>query len=150
MKKMIFTLLVFMSSSFVVQAGEGIIDVPSQFTVDETADRLENILIDKGMLIFKRINHSESAEKVAIKLRNTQLIIFGNPKVGSMLMLCQQSIAIDLPLKALIWEDDKGKAWISYNDIKYLEQRHKVTGCDATISKMTKALAKITLQAASQ
>jgi uncharacterized protein (DUF302 family) len=77
-------------------------------------------------------------------MRETELIIFGNPKVGSPLMKCQQSVAIDLPQKALIWEDDESKVWISYNDPRYLEKRHNISGCDEVISKIDKALSGIT------
>ena len=104
-------------------AVDGVVDVASSFSVTETADRIVKILDKKGMVIFNRIKHSESAGKVGIKLRPTELIIFGNPKVGSPLMACQQSVAIDLPQKALVWEDDNAKVWISYNDPRYLEKR---------------------------
>lgn len=89
--------LVFISTP--VLAADGMINVPSTFNVEETADRMENILNEKGMTIFRRIKHSEGASKVGIELRETELIIFGNPKVGSPLMKCQQSVAIDLPQK---------------------------------------------------
>ena len=127
-----------------VMAADGVINVPSAFNVEETADRMERILNEKGMTIFKRIKHSEGAGKVGVDLRKTELIIFGNPKVGSPLMKCQQSVAIDLPQKALVWEDDKAKVWISYNDPRYLEKRHDIAGCEETISKIEKALAGIT------
>lgn len=137
--------LVFISTP--VLAADGMINVPSTFNVEETADRMENILNEKGMTIFRRIKHSEGASKVGIELRETELIIFGNPKVGSPLMKCQQSVAIDLPQKALIWEDDKAKVWISYNDPKYLKKRHNISGCEEVISKIEKALAGITKSA---
>jgi uncharacterized protein (DUF302 family) len=137
--------LVFISTP--VLAADGMINVPSTFIVEETADRMENILNEKGMTIFRRIKHSEGASKVGIELRETELIIFGNPKVGSPLMKCQQSVAIDLPQKALIWEDDKAKVWISYNDPKYLKKRHNISGCEEVISKIEKALAGITKSA---
>ena len=130
-----------MFGSISAAAADGMIDVPSTFNVEETADRMESILNAKGMTIFTRINHSEGAGKVGIKLRKTELIIFGNPKVGGPLMKCQQSAAIDLPQKALIWEDDKAKVWISYNDPRYIEKRHGVTGCEEVVLKIEKALA---------
>ena len=102
------------------------------------------------MTIFNRIKHSEGAGKVGIKLRDTELIIFGNPKVGSPLMKCQQSVAIDLPQKALIWEDEKHNVWISYNDPQYLVKRHNVSGCEEIVDKISKALAGITKAAASK
>jgi uncharacterized protein (DUF302 family) len=124
-------------------AAEGVIDVPSAFGVQDTADRMEDVLKGKGMTIFTRIDHSAGAGKVGIELRKTELIIFGNPKVGAPLMKCQQSIAIDLPQKALIWEDDKGKVWVSYNNPGYLEKRHGVAGCEEVLVKIEKALAGI-------
>jgi len=129
-------------------AADGVINVQSAFNVQKTADRLESLLNEKGMTIFNRIKHSESAGKVGIELRETELIIFGNPKVGSPLMKCQQSIAIDLPQKALIWEDHESKVWISYNDPDYLEKRHNISGCEAVISKIKKALSGIIKAAA--
>ncbi|MEA3230792.1 MAG: DUF302 domain-containing protein [Thermodesulfobacteriota bacterium] len=131
-------------------AADGMIDVQSAFNVSETADRLESILSEKGMTIFKRIKHSEGAGKVGIELRETELIIFGNPKVGSPLMKCQQSVAIDLPQKALIWKDGEGKVWITYNNPRYLAQRHNITGCEEVILKIEKALAGIAKSASKQ
>jgi len=133
-----------------VMAADGVINVQSAFNVGETADRLESILTEKKMTIFKRIKHSEGAGKVGIELRETELIIFGNPKVGSPLMKCQQSVAIDLPQKALIWEDGKSKVWISYNDPRYLEKRHDISNCEEVISKIEKALSGITKAAATK
>ncbi len=133
-----------------VIAAEGVINVISEFTVVETADRLEHVLNEQGMTLFNRIQHSEAAAKVGIELRDTELIIFGNPKVGSPLMKCQQSVAIDLPQKALIWQDAEKQVWISYNDPKYLVKRHAISGCDQVIDKVTKALAGITKAAATK
>ena len=141
---MILTTLVFLFLTTPSIATDGIIDIKSMFGVKETADRLEGILTNKGMTIFTRINHSENAKKVGIELRETELIIFGNPKVGSPLMQCQQSVAIDLPQKALIWKDVKGTVWISYNDPRYLQNRHDIPGCSEVISKISAALAGIT------
>jgi len=133
-----------------VMAADGVVNVQSAFNVKETADRLESILNEKGMTIFKRIKHSEAAGKVGIELGETELIIFGNPKVGSPLMNCQQSVAIDLPQKALIWEDSESKIWISYNDPRYLEKRHDISGCEKVISKIENALSGITKAASTK
>jgi len=143
MKKLIFTALLILSVAFHAEAADGVINIQSNFNVKETADRMESILKEKGMTVFNRIKHSESAGKVGIVLRDTELLIFGNPKVGSPLMKCQQSVAIDLPQKALIWEDDKATVWISYNDSRYLVKRHNIAGCEEVISKIEKALAGI-------
>jgi len=104
----------------------GIIDRPSNHSVDQTADRLKNILQAKGVTLFALVDHNGEAEKVGMKMRPTKLLIFGNPKAGTPLMLAAPSIAIDLPLKILIWEDAQGKTWVSYNDPKYLQQRHNL------------------------
>ena len=143
MKKIILTALTILFIAVPVAASNGLVNVPSTFNVEETADRMESVLLEKGMTIFNRIKHSEGAANVGIELRKTELIIFGNPKVGSPLMKCQQSVAIDLPQKALIWEDNNAKVWISYNDPRYLEKRHNIAGCEEVISKIEKALAGI-------
>jgi uncharacterized protein (DUF302 family) len=150
MKKTILVALSILFIALPVAAADGVVDVPSSFNVEETADRMVDILNKKGMTIFNRIKHSESAAEVGIELRNTELIIFGNPKVGSPLMVCQQSVAIDSPQKALIWEDDNAKVWISYNDPRYLEKRHNISGCEGAIAKIEKALASIAKAAATK
>ena len=150
MKKLLMTMSIVLIFAVATMAADGMIDVQSAFNVKETADRLESILTEKGMTIFKRVKHSESAGEVGIELRETELIIFGNPKVGSPLMKCRQSVAIDLPQKALVWEDNQSKVWISYNDPAYLQKRHGITGCEEVISKITKALAGLARAAASK
>ena len=150
MKKSSITLLLVLFTALPLLAAEGLIKVQSDFSVKETTERLENILNKKGMTIFNQINHSAAAQKVGVELRDTRLIIFGNPKVGSPLMQCQQSVAIDLPQKAIIWEDDKAKVWISYNDPRYLGERHNIVGCDEVITKVEKALSGITKAAATK
>ena len=150
MKKAILTALSIVCIAIPALAADGMVTVPSTHTVEETAERLESVLHEKGMTIFNRIKHSEAAAKVGIELRKTELILFGNPKVGSPLMKCQQSVAIDLPQKALIWEDDNAKVWISYNDPRYLEKRHNIAGCEEVIAKIEKALAGITKSAAGE
>jgi uncharacterized protein (DUF302 family) len=143
MKRIIIALVSTLILSTPVFAVEGMIDIESSFTVTETATRLEKVLNKKGMTIFARINHSEGARKVGIELRETALIIFGNPKAGSPLMKCQQTVAIDLPQKALIWENMSGKVWLSYNAPSYLAKRHKIKGCEEALTKVEKALAAI-------
>lgn len=150
MKKLIYTSLLILSIAIPVRAADGLINVKSSFNVKVTADRMESILKEKGMTVFNRIKHSEAARKVGIEMPDTELIIFGNPKVGSPLMKCQQSVAIDLPQKALVWEDDTDQVWISYNNSRYLEKRHNITGCDDIISKIEKALAGIVKSASTK
>jgi uncharacterized protein (DUF302 family) len=104
----------------------GIVDVPSNHTVDETVEKLKSILQSKGITLFALIDHSGEAEKVGMKMLPTKLLIFGNPKGGTPVMLAAPSIALDLPLKILVWQDAAGKAWISYNSPQYLKDRHDV------------------------
>jgi uncharacterized protein (DUF302 family) len=140
MQKIFFSILAILFIVSTATAGNGLISVKSSHDVKATADRLENVLKQKGMNVFIRINHAASAAKVGKELRPTELIIFGNPKVGTPLMQCSQSVAIDLPQKALIWQDDKGQVWLTYNDPNYLAQRHELTGCAEVIKKVEKAL----------
>ena len=102
----------------------GIVNKPSHHSVDLTVEKLKGFLQAKGVMLFALVDHSGEAEKVGIKMRPTKLLIFGNPKAGTPLMLAAPSIAIDLPLKILVWEDGQGKVWVSYNSSAYLQQRH--------------------------
>jgi uncharacterized protein (DUF302 family) len=104
----------------------GITDTPSNHSVDETVERLKGILKVKGVTLFALVDHSGEAEKAGMKMRPTKLAIFGSPKAGTPVMLAAPSIAIDLPLKLLIWEDSHGKVWLSYNSPAYLRERHSV------------------------
>jgi uncharacterized protein (DUF302 family) len=103
---------------------KGIIDKPGNHTVEETVAKLKNILQSKGITLFAVVDHSGEAEKVGMKMPPTKLLIFGNPKAGTPLMLATPGIAIDLPLKILIWQDVQGKVWVSYNSPAYLQERH--------------------------
>jgi len=105
-------------------APKGIVDKPSNHSVEQTMDRLKNILQSKEVALFALIDHSGEAEKVGMKMPPTKLLIFGSPKAGTPLMLAAPSIAIDLPLKILVREDMQGKVWISYNSSEYLKERH--------------------------
>jgi uncharacterized protein (DUF302 family) len=102
----------------------GIIDVSSRYSVPETLARLQSILNEKGVKVFALVDHSGEAEKAGLKMRPTQLLIFGSPKGGTPLMVAAPRVAIDLPLKALAWQDEDGKVWLSYNSAEYLQQRH--------------------------
>jgi uncharacterized protein (DUF302 family) len=103
---------------------KGIVDKPSNYSVEQTVDRLKNILQSKGITLFALIDHSGEAKKVGMTMPPTKLLIFGNPKAGTPLMLAAPSVAIDLPLKILVWEDGQGKVWLSYNSPEYLMKRH--------------------------
>jgi len=102
----------------------GITNRPSHYSVEQAVEKLKTILQEKGVTLFALIDHSGEAEKVGMKMRPTKLLIFGSPKAGTPLMLAAPSAAIDLPLKILVWEDQDGKAWISYNTPEYLGKRH--------------------------
>ena len=140
MQKIFFSIIAIFFIVSTAVAGNGLISVKSSHDVKVTADRLENILNQKGMNVFIRINHAAGAAKAGKELRPTELIVFGNPKVGTPLMQCSQSVAIDLPQKALIWQDNKGLVWLTYNDPEYLSVRHGLKGCSEVIKKVQKAL----------
>lgn len=150
MRTLMMAILVTLIMTVSAFATEGMIDVRSSFDVKETADRLESVLKDKGMTLFNRINHSEAAKQVGMDLRETVIVIFGNPKVGSPLMKCRQRVAIDLPQKALIWKDDNDNTWISYNNPRYLQKRHNICKCEEVVLKIEKALAGIAKAAATK
>lgn len=105
---------------------QGIIDIASHHSADATVEKIRDILSAKGVTLFAIVDHSGEAEKVGMKMRPTKLLIFGNPKAGTPMMLAAPSIAIDLPLKILVWEDEAEKVWISYNSADYLRSRHSL------------------------
>jgi uncharacterized protein (DUF302 family) len=104
----------------------GVVHLSSPYPVPETLLRLESVLKAKGLAIFCRVDHSGEAQKAGLKMNPTQLLIFGSPKAGTPLMVASPTLAIDLPLKALVWEDAGGKVWVSYNSSEYLKQRHNI------------------------
>ena len=122
-------------------ADNGLVKVKSNHDVATTADNLEKVLDSKGMTDFIRINHAQGAQKAGLELRPTELVIFGNPKVGAPLMICAQTAGIDLPQKMLIFEDDQGGVWLAYNDPAYLDQRHGLSECGPVLEKVSGALA---------
>lgn len=129
---------------------EGMLVKASHYSVTETLDRLEKVIMEKGITVFARVDHSAGAKKVDIPLPPTQLLIFGNPKLGTPLMQNQQTAGIDLPLKALAWEDANGKVWLAYNEPSYIAARHGIKGQQKIIDKMTGALKKFTDYAVGQ
>ncbi|MFD2231446.1 DUF302 domain-containing protein [Alkalimarinus sediminis] len=154
MRTLLFCLITVFAISSAAIAGEssaptnsGVISIKSNHDVKSTADKLVNILETKGMTVFARINHAEGAQKVGKLLRPTELVIFGNPKVGTPLMQCEQRVAIDLPQKALIWQDEKDDVWFSYNDPAYLSERHQIKDCQKVLSKIGNALANFSAAA---
>ena len=126
-----------------VHAAEGMISKVSNHSVRKTMDQFEQIVKDRGFVVVARVNHAKSAIKSGISLRPTELLIFGNPKLGSLLMQSNQTIGIDLPLKVLVWEDEKGTVKLAYNDPAWLAQRHGIEDQDKSFAKMTYALAEL-------
>lgn len=107
-------------------SANGIVDIASSHSVNATVEKLKGILNAKGVMLFALVDHSGEAEKAGMTMRPTKLLIFGNPKAGTPLMQAAPSIALDLPLKILVWEDEGGKTWVSYNAPDYLRDRHGV------------------------
>ena len=134
-------LIIALGASMITVADDGLISVKSNHDVTTTADNLENILNEKGMSVFARIDHTKGAMNANLVLRPTEVVIFGNPKVGTPLMQCQQKAAIDLPQKALIFQDSNNDVWLAYNDPAYLNQRHGLDECAAVLEKVSGALA---------
>jgi uncharacterized protein (DUF302 family) len=125
-------------------ADNGMINKKSQFSVKATLDRLENVLRKKGITIVTRWSHDAGAKKAGIELRPTELLIFGNPKMGSHFFTSQQTAGIDLPMKALAWKDKAGQVWLTYNDPQYIADRHGIADRPAIVKKMTGALNNLT------
>ena len=132
--------LLVVSATMGMAGNTGLVNVKSTHSVAVTADRLERILAEKGMKLFLRLNHAEGAGSVGIELRPTELLIFGNPKVGAPLMAKQQHIGIDLPQKMLIWRDESDQVWLTYNDPDYLADRHGLDKNLPPFVKVRKAL----------
>lgn len=141
MKGVITALVLGALSLVAVASDDGMISVKSSHDVDATVDRLVAALQTKGFNVFARIDHRAGAAKVGKQLRPTKLVIFGNPKAGTPVMQCSQTAALDLPQKALIWEDAEGQVWLTYNDPQYVAGRHDVGECGGVIAKMEKGLA---------
>jgi uncharacterized protein (DUF302 family) len=116
----------------------------SPHSVAKTLDRLTAVMQKKGITIFARVNHAGGAKKVGMEMKPTELLVFGNPKLGTPLMLAKREIGVDLPLKALAWQDDSGKVWLGYTSPAALKARHGVSGRDEVFKKMTGALDKLT------
>ena len=141
--------IVFSLFSLSAMAGKGgMVTVSSANDVKTTVKQLKKTLKDKGMTIFKTVDHAKGAEGVGLKLRPTTVVIFGNPKVGTLLMQCGQKAGIDLPMKMLIWENSKGQVYVSYNDPSYIAGRHGIKGCGKVKKKMAGAQAAFAKAAA--
>jgi uncharacterized protein (DUF302 family) len=139
-----FLLLIFLS--FPAFAVDGLVALKSAHGAKDTMDRLESAVKQKGLNVFARIDHAAGAAKLGKKLRATELLIFGNPQGGTPFMECAQTVGIDLPLKALVWQDESGQVWLGYNDPAYLAARHGVAQCPAAAG-LKKALAGLAEEA---
>lgn len=128
-------------------AAEGLVAVKSPHGVKETMARFESAAKAKGLNIFLRLDHAAGAQKIGKSLRPTELLIFGNPQGGTPLMECAQSAGIDLPLKALAWQDASGQVWLGYNDPQYLAERHGARECGPVAQNLRKALAGLAQEA---
>ena len=145
MKRLFIVLFTLLITSPVIHADEvdGLIVKKSNFSVSKTIPRLENALTKKGITVALRWSHDSKAKGVGIPLRPTELLIFGNPKLGSNMFTSKQTAGIDLPMKALAWEDEKGVVWLGYNDPKYIAARHGITDRAEVVKKMSGALNKM-------
>lgn len=146
MRRLVFGLILSVLAPAAV-AADGMIRVESEYSVPETAERLVGALEDAGMTVMARVDHAANAESVDRSLRPTRVVIFGNPAAGTPLMRCSQTTAIDLPQKALIWEDVDGTVWLGYNSPDYLQERHAISGCEEQLAGVEQALAKFALAA---
>jgi uncharacterized protein (DUF302 family) len=123
--------------------GNGLISKKSAHSVTETLDRLEAVLKKNGITVLLRLPHDASAKKVGVRLRPTELLIFGNPRLGSQMFTSAQTAGIDLPMKALVWADETGQVWLAYNDPAYIAKRHGITDRGEIVAKMGGALDKL-------
>lgn len=152
MKKQMLIVIVALAGMFSTSAMaahvDGLIKMKSKYSVSVTIDRLANIVKKKGITVALRWNHSGKANKIGIPMRPTELLIFGNPKLGSYLMTSEQTAAIDMPLKAIAWKDAKGQVWLGYNSPQYIARRHHITNRAKVIKKISHALSVMTHKAA--
>jgi len=138
--KLAITVAIFIGGQGMANAQQGMTVVPSTHDVATTMNKLETIVKSKGMKVMARVDHSSNAKNAGMDLRPTQLLIFGNPKVGTPLMNCSQSIAIDLPQKMLVWQAEDGTVFLGFNDPAYLKNRHSTEACDEVFNKVSGAL----------
>lgn len=133
-------LTVLLAAGTLAQAADGMVEIKSPYSAAVTMTRLEDAAKQRGLVVFARIDHAAGAAKIGKTLRPTEVLIFGNPQGGTPLMECAQTAGIDLPLKALVWEDAAAQVWVGYNDPAFLVQRHGAPQC-AVVDNLRKALA---------
>lgn len=144
-KSFLFVISIAFTVQTVSAADNGMVSIKSKFGVTHTADRLIGVVKKKGLKVFAHIKHSEGAKKAGVDIRPTELVIFGNPKLGSPMIKCAPTLAIDLPQKMLIWQDENEQTWMTYNNPVYIADRHELAAdCRANLNKIAGALAKFT------
>ena len=141
MRKIVVAVMMLVWVGVSAASDDGLVTLKSKYSAAETLDRLEGVLKKKGINVFARISHKKNAEGVKLSLRPTELLIFGNPKLGTHFFTSNQKAGIDFPMKALAWEDAKGQVWYTYNDPAYLAKRHGIKDRDDVAKKMAGALA---------
>ncbi len=139
--------VILLSATAVASANDSLVRFQSNYSVQKTANRFEKIASNKGITIFARVDHQKNAQNVDMELAPSEVIIFGNPKVGTPLMQCQQSVAIDLPQKVHISQDNNGQVWLTYNSPTYLQERHNIKGCEEVLNKIAVVLNKLSMAA---
>jgi uncharacterized protein (DUF302 family) len=132
-----------------ISADSGLVTLPSARGSAETVERLKAMLGQKGIQLFADIDHAAEAEKVGLSLRPTQVLIFGSPRAGTPLMQSRQMIGLELPLRALVWEDESGKVWVTYNEPEFLARRHHVVDRDDVVKALGVGLAALVRAATS-
>jgi uncharacterized protein (DUF302 family) len=145
MRKILLSLTLIFLSGAAHAAEQGVVTVLSKYPAEQTVSRLESMLKDKGMTIFGKIDHAAQARQAGMQLAPSTLLIFGNPKGGTPIMQAAPTAGLDLPLKALVWQDAQGRSWISYNSPDYLQNRYEIP---AERMKPLEGLPKLMLQAA--
>lgn len=142
MKKLIYLIPILLLMEVELKAQNAFTKIKSENTFEETVKKLQTILLEKGLKVFSVIDHAEGAKSVAMELRPTTLILFGNPAMGSKLMQCDQRVGVDLPMKYLVWKEADGVVWIGYTKPIILLSNYSLEDCEATINKMNGALSK--------
>jgi uncharacterized protein (DUF302 family) len=140
MKTLCVAMIALVLTTVTAQADDGLVKKLSAHSVQTTMDSLENLVRNKGLTVFVRIDHAAGAAEVGEEMLPTQLLMFGNPAIGTNLMTSQRTVGVDLPIKVLIWEESDGKVWIAYNDPAYLAKRHGIDDRDAVLDKMGRAV----------
>jgi uncharacterized protein (DUF302 family) len=149
MKMFCVATLFLLLSAVTAQADDGLVRKLSARSVQSTMDSLQNLVENKGLTVFARIDHAAGAEEAGEEMLPTQLLIFGNPAIGTQLMTSQRTVGIDLPIKVLIWEEPDGRVWIAYNDPAYLAARHEIEDRGPVLEKIKAAVGGIVSAAAS-